>query len=82
MSVSLPTRLFGPKRDEIIVGWRKLHNEALHILHTSPTFYYSDQIKEDGWGIKHVWEGREILLAQDRDKWRTLVNTVVILRVP
>jgi hypothetical protein len=23
-------RAFGPKRDEIIGGWRKLHNEELH----------------------------------------------------
>jgi hypothetical protein len=23
-------RIFGPKRDEIIGGWRKLHNEELH----------------------------------------------------
>jgi hypothetical protein len=29
-------RIFGPKRDEIIGGWRKLHNEELHILYSSP----------------------------------------------
>jgi hypothetical protein len=23
-------RIFGPKRDEVIGGWRKLHNEELH----------------------------------------------------
>jgi hypothetical protein len=23
-------RIFGPKRDEVIRGWRKLHNEELH----------------------------------------------------
>jgi hypothetical protein len=23
-------RIFGPKRDEITGGWRKLHNEKLH----------------------------------------------------
>jgi hypothetical protein len=23
-------RLFGPKRDEVTGGWRKLHNEELH----------------------------------------------------
>jgi hypothetical protein len=23
-------RIFGPKRDEVIGGWRKLHNEKLH----------------------------------------------------
>jgi hypothetical protein len=28
-------RMFGPKRDEIIGGWRKLHNE-FHNLYSSP----------------------------------------------
>jgi hypothetical protein len=29
-------RIFGPKRDEVTGGWRKLHNEELHNLHSSP----------------------------------------------
>jgi hypothetical protein len=29
-------RIFGPKRDEVTGGWRKLHNEALHNLCSSP----------------------------------------------
>jgi hypothetical protein len=29
-------RIFGLKRDEIIGGWRKLHNEELHNLYPSP----------------------------------------------
>jgi hypothetical protein len=29
--------MFGPKRDEVIGGWRKLHNEELHNLHFSPS---------------------------------------------
>jgi hypothetical protein len=29
-------RLFGPKRDEVIGDWRKLHNEELHNLYSSP----------------------------------------------
>jgi hypothetical protein len=28
--------IFGPKRDEVIGGWRKLHNEELHNLYGSP----------------------------------------------
>jgi hypothetical protein len=28
--------IFGPKRDEIIRGWRKLHKEKLKRLHSSP----------------------------------------------
>jgi hypothetical protein len=30
-------RIFGPKRDEVTVGWRKLHNEELHGLYSSPS---------------------------------------------
>jgi hypothetical protein len=29
-------RIFGPKRDKIVGGWRNLHNEELHNLHSSP----------------------------------------------
>jgi hypothetical protein len=28
-------RIFGPKRDEVMGGWRKLHNEELHGLYSS-----------------------------------------------
>jgi hypothetical protein len=28
-------RIFGPKRDELSAGWRKLHNEELHNLYSS-----------------------------------------------
>jgi hypothetical protein len=30
-------KTFGPKRDEVIGGWRKLHNEELHNLYCSPS---------------------------------------------
>jgi hypothetical protein len=30
-------RIFGPKRDEVTGGWRKLHNEELHSLYSSPS---------------------------------------------
>jgi hypothetical protein len=30
-------RIFGPKRDEVTGGWRKLHNEELHCLYSSPS---------------------------------------------
>jgi hypothetical protein len=29
-------RIFGPKRDEVTGEWRKLSNEELHILYSSP----------------------------------------------
>jgi hypothetical protein len=30
-------RIFGPKRDEVTGGWRKLHNEEFHNLYSSPS---------------------------------------------
>jgi hypothetical protein len=29
-------RIFGPKRDEVIGSWRKVHNEQFHSLYSSP----------------------------------------------
>jgi len=30
-------RIFGPKRDEVTGEWRKLHNEELNDLYSSPS---------------------------------------------
>jgi hypothetical protein len=30
-------RIFGPRRDEVTGGWRKLHNEELRNLYSSPS---------------------------------------------
>jgi hypothetical protein len=29
-------RIFGPKREEVAGDWRRLHNEKLHNMYTSP----------------------------------------------
>jgi hypothetical protein len=29
-------RIFGHKREEVVGGWRRLHNEELYNLHASP----------------------------------------------
>jgi hypothetical protein len=29
-------RIFGPKGEEVVEGWRRLHNERLHNLYGSP----------------------------------------------
>jgi hypothetical protein len=36
-------RIFGPERDEVTGEWRKLHNEELHNLYSSP--YIIRQVK-------------------------------------
>jgi hypothetical protein len=33
----VPRRIFGPKRDEMTGGWRKLYNEELRNLYSSPS---------------------------------------------
>jgi hypothetical protein len=35
----VPRRLFGPKRDEVTGEWRKLHNEELIDLYSSPNIF-------------------------------------------
>jgi hypothetical protein len=30
--------IFGPKREKMAGGWRRLHNEELHNLYVSPLF--------------------------------------------
>jgi len=38
--------IFGPKRDEVTVEWRKLHNEELNDLYSSPKFW-GDQFEKN-----------------------------------
>jgi hypothetical protein len=41
-------RIFGPKRDEVAGGWRKLHNEELHNLFSTPNMIRM---------IRMIWAG-------------------------
>jgi hypothetical protein len=43
-----PRRIFGPKRDEVIGEWRKLHNEGLHNLYSSRNIRVIRVIKSRG----------------------------------
>jgi hypothetical protein len=42
-------RIFGPKRDEVTEGWRKLHNEDLHNLYSSPNIIRMVKSRRIGW---------------------------------
>jgi hypothetical protein len=41
-------RIFGPKRGGVTGGWRKLHNEELHNLYSSPSMIRIIMSRRDG----------------------------------
>jgi hypothetical protein len=40
-------RIFGLKRDEVMGDWRKLHNEELRELYSSPSIIRINEVEED-----------------------------------
>jgi hypothetical protein len=61
-------RIFGPKRDEVIGGWRKLHNEELHNLYSSPSIIRMIESK------RMRWAGHVVLIGEKRTAYRILVG--------
>jgi hypothetical protein len=61
-------RIFGPKRDRVTGGWRKLHNEELHNLYFSPSIIKI--IKSRGMR----WVGHVARMGEKRNVYRLLVG--------
>jgi hypothetical protein len=61
-------RMFGPKRDEVTVEWRRLHSGELHNFYSSPDI--SRQIKSR----RMRWAGRVARMGEGRNVYRVLVG--------
>jgi hypothetical protein len=55
-------RIFGPKRDKVTAEWRKLHNEELHNLHSSPDIFRQVKSRRMRWAghVAHMGEERKV----------------------
>jgi hypothetical protein len=52
--------IIGPKRNEVIGGWRKLHNEELHNLYSSPSIFRMIQSRRMRWAGHVACTGRRM----------------------
>jgi hypothetical protein len=55
-------RIFRPKRDEVTGDWRKLHNEELHNLYSSPDIIRQVKSRRMKWArlVAHLGEERKV----------------------
>jgi hypothetical protein len=63
-----PRRLIGPKREEVAGGWRRLRNEELHNLYTSPNIVRvikSERVR---------WVGHGVRIGEMRNAYNILVG--------
>ena len=52
-------RIFGPKRNKLTGEWRKLHNEELNDLYSSPNIVRMIKSRRVGWAGHVARVGRE-----------------------
>jgi hypothetical protein len=61
-------RIFGPKRDGVTGGWRKLHNEELHNLYSSPSIIRIINSR------RMRWAGQVARMGEKGNVYRLLVG--------
>jgi hypothetical protein len=61
-------KIFGPKRDGGVGGWRKLHNEELHNLYSSPSIIRIIKSR------RMRWAGHVAQMGEKRNVYRLLVG--------
>jgi hypothetical protein len=62
------TRIFGPKRIEVIGGWRKLHNQELRDLYSSPSIIRIIKSR------RMRWAGHVARMGEKSNVYRLLVG--------
>ena len=61
-------RIFGPRRDEVMGEWRRLHNEELNDLYSSPNIVLVIKSR------RMRWTGHVALMGEERGVYRVLVG--------
>jgi hypothetical protein len=61
-------RIFGRKSEEVVGGWRRLHNEELHHLYASPNIIMVIKLR------KMRWVGHVTRMGEIRDAYKIMVG--------
>jgi hypothetical protein len=69
-------RIFGPKRDEGTVDWRKLHTEEIHNLYPLPRIIRMMKARSI------IWTGHVAQMGEKRHVYRILVGKPTGKRQP